>query len=115
MSNHHVALFNEQALCASADPDLWFPEPRFPNDSKHYRLEEAMQARAICRSCPANPECLEYSLKYSGLHGIWAGLDPTERKKLQDAKGIRVIAIHETLPTHSQGWLEGVKYVEEYL
>jgi WhiB family redox-sensing transcriptional regulator len=115
MSNHHVALFNEQALCASTDPDLWFPEPRYRNDTAHYRTEESMQARAICNACPAKPECLEYSLRYSGLHGIWAGLDPTQRNKLQDSRGVRVIPMHTTIPMVHQGWLEGVKYVEEYL
>jgi WhiB family redox-sensing transcriptional regulator len=112
MSNHHVAFFDEQALCASADPDLWFPEPK---GNAHYRTEESMQARAICNVCPAKPECLEYSLRYSGLHGIWAGLDPTQRSKLQDSKGDRVISMHSTIPMVHQGWVEGVKYVEEYL
>ena len=69
-----------------------------------------MQARAICGACPANPECLEYALRYSGLHGIWAGLDPTERSKLQDGKS--VIPFHTTIPMSSQGWVEGVKLVE---
>jgi WhiB family redox-sensing transcriptional regulator len=112
MSNHHVAFFNEQVLCASSDPDLWFPEPRYRNDTKHYRSEESMQARAICGACPARPECLEYSLRYSGLSGIWAGLDPTERSKLQDSKS--VIPLHTTIPMSHQGWVEGVKYVEVY-
>lgn len=112
MSNHHVAFFEEQALCASSDPDMWFPERRYPSDATHYRTEESMQAKAICRSCPANPECLEYALRYSGLHGIWAGLDPAERTKLQEARGGRVIPFHTTLPMHGQGWNEGVKIKE---
>jgi WhiB family redox-sensing transcriptional regulator len=110
MSNHHVAFFKEQALCASSDPDLWFPERRYATDSYHYRTEESMQARAICGVCPAKPECLEYALRYSGLHGIWAGLDPTERSKLQDGKS--VIPFHTTLPMSHQGWVEGVKLEE---
>jgi len=111
MSNHHVAFFDEQALCASCDPDLWFPEPK---GNAHYRTEESMQARAICGACPAKPECLEYSLRYSGLYGIWAGLDPTERARLQDARGIRTIPLHSTLPNHGQGWLDGRKPREDY-
>lgn len=110
MSNHHVAFFNEQALCASSDPDMWFPERRYATDSKHYHSEESMQARAICGACPARPECLEYALRYSGLHGIWAGLDPHERSKLQDGK--RVIPFHTTLPMSHEGWREGVKLEE---
>jgi WhiB family transcriptional regulator, redox-sensing transcriptional regulator len=111
MSNHHhVAFFEEQALCASSDPDMWFPERRHATDSNHYRTEESMQARAICGACPANPECLEYALRYSGLHGIWAGLDPTERSRLQDRKS--VIPFHTTIPMSSQGWVEGVKLQE---
>lgn len=114
MSNHHVALFDEQALCSTTDPELWFPEPRYRNDTKHYRSEESMQARAICNACPANPECLEYSLRYSGLHGIWAGLDPMQRHKLQEARGISVIPLHTTIPMAYQGWVEGTKPKEDY-
>ena len=115
MNNYHIAFFKEQTLCSSTDPDLWFPEPRYRNDTAHYRTEESMQARAICGACPAKPECLEYALRYSGLHGIWAGLDPMQRDRLQKAKGVEVIPFHTTIPMVSQGWVEGVKYVEEYL
>jgi WhiB family redox-sensing transcriptional regulator len=112
MSSHHVAFFEEQALCASSDPDMWFPERRYATDSKHYHSEESLQARAICRACPARPECLEYALRYSGLHGIWAGLDPAERSKLQDTQSIRPIPFHTTLPMSHEGWREGVKSEE---
>lgn len=110
MNNHHVALFDEQALCASSDPDMWFPERRYATDSKHYHSEESMQARAICGACPAKPECLEYALRYSGLQGIWAGLDPSERLRLQKAKAEKVIPFHTTIPMSMQGWTEGLKY-----
>jgi WhiB family transcriptional regulator, redox-sensing transcriptional regulator len=113
MNNYHIAFFEEKSLCAEVDPDMWFPERRYTNDTNHYRTEESMQARAICGSCPANPECLEYSLKYSGLHGIWAGLDPTQRAKIQEAKGIRAIPLWRTIPRSSDALRDGVLLTEE--
>jgi hypothetical protein len=38
-----------------------------------------------------------------------------QRDRLQKAKGVEVIPFHTTIPMVSQGWIEGVKYVEEYL
>jgi WhiB family transcriptional regulator, redox-sensing transcriptional regulator len=39
-------------------------------------------ARALCRACPVQPQCLAYSLEVAESHGIWGGLNELERKRL---------------------------------
>ena len=39
-------------------------------------------ARALCRVCPVQRECLEHSLATSEPHGIWGGLNELERRRL---------------------------------
>ena len=40
------------------------------------------QARALCRTCPVQQACLEYSLTVQEPHGIWGGLNELERRRL---------------------------------
>ena len=98
-----IPRFKNRPACEGTDTNLWFS-----NQSNDYPEKELLTR--ICNGCPARQECLEYALRYSELHGIWAGLDPTERSKLQDGKS--VIPFHTTLPMSHQGWVEGVKLEE---
>jgi hypothetical protein len=41
-------------------------------------------------------ECRNYALAYSGLSGIWGGLDHIEREKLQEKLGITPIFMMNT-------------------
>lgn len=98
MITHNFPVFVNDALCAESDkPDMWFPDP-VNGATNHYRKGDALIAREICGMCPAKQECLEYALRYTSLYGIWAGLDPAERSKIQDAKGLRPMDIRETFP-----------------
>jgi len=66
--------------CQSA-PEEWYPD----------RGDEAMAARTLCRHCPVIRECLEYALKLERgrkrqhRHGIWGGLTPAQRDRLDRA------------------------------
>jgi len=61
------------ALCAQTDPELFFPE----------KGGTAEPAKAICRQCPVQIQCLEWALKNNEQHGIWGGLSASERERLQ--------------------------------
>ncbi|GLL16253.1 hypothetical protein GCM10017577_74130 [Pseudonocardia halophobica] len=60
------------ATCREIDADLFFPEDRQP----------AGQVKAVCRSCPVQPECLATAIATGEAHGIWGGLTYRERLRL---------------------------------
>lgn len=67
MSRALVPEWMEDAVCASIDPELWFP-PRGGNPSP---------AKKICDTCPVQAECLEYGA--AEPVGIWGGLSARDR------------------------------------
>lgn len=60
----------DDALCAQADPEAWFPE----------QGESARLAKLICSACPVRAECLEYALDRRQQHGVWGGMSEAERR-----------------------------------
>ena len=93
--------FKNEALCAGdSRPNDWFPE--FTKDimamrpyirSRYSYTPEAMRARSVCLNCPAYDECLEYSLQWTDLEGIWANLDTYERREYQREKGLKTTSL----------------------
>ena len=106
MTEHHFPLFTEHALCSEVDPEVWFPER---GGNNKYKTPEAVYAKKLCMSCPALRECRDYALKYTGLFGIWGGLDPSQRRDIQ--KQLNIIPIHvlNTVPGMTEGFTEGVR------
>ena len=39
-------------------------------------------ARALCRRCKVQKQCLDYSIQVEEGHGIWGGLNELERKRM---------------------------------
>lgn len=69
-----------QAACRDADLDLFYGSDHIhPRDAK-VRFD---QAKAICRECPVRIECLDYALANYDRHGIWGGMGPKARERLQ--------------------------------
>lgn len=70
----------EQALCAQADPDAWFPQES--------QQAVAAAAKRICAACPVTAECLEHALSgadtWRGITtGIWGGTTPRQRARIR--------------------------------
>jgi WhiB family redox-sensing transcriptional regulator len=105
VTEHHFPVYTHPALCAEIDPEVWFPER---GGNSKYRTPEAVHAKQICKVCPAIAECREYALKYTGLYGIWGGLDPSERRDIQKTLNIIPIHVLNTVPGMSEGFTEGV-------
>jgi WhiB family redox-sensing transcriptional regulator len=63
----------DDALCAQTDPDLFFPDLG----------GSAKAAKAVCAGCDVAAECLAYALEHGEREGIWGGLSPLERRKLE--------------------------------
>jgi len=56
--------WRDRALCAQADPEMFFPSKGKP----------ARPAKRICQACEVRAECLDYALQAGEEHGIWGGL-----------------------------------------
>lgn len=47
----------------------------------------ATRARKICAGCPVQTECLEYSLSFGHIDGVWGGHTERERRDLRAKLG----------------------------
>jgi WhiB family redox-sensing transcriptional regulator len=72
----HELTWQDQGVCAEADPDAWFPEKGGSN----------REAKRICRICPVRAECLEYALEHDQRFGIWGGTSERERRPMFAAR-----------------------------
>lgn len=81
-----LAQWKQEAACAQADPDAWFPD--HDGDSKVPGLWEingdgtGITAKQVCRRCPVKAECLQEALDREEQHGIWGGMTTKERQAL---------------------------------
>lgn len=64
--------WQEQALCAEVDAELFFPE----------RGASPRAAKIICRKCDVRQQCLEYALRNNEKYGVWGGTTDYERHRL---------------------------------
>ncbi len=72
--------WRDRAACRDTDPDLFFPV-----GSTGPAVEEIKAAKALCRSCAARQECLEFALVTNQETGIWGGTSEDERRKLRSS------------------------------
>jgi WhiB family redox-sensing transcriptional regulator len=64
-----ATFWDERALCAQTDPDLWFPEKGGPVD----------KAKQICARCPVQLNCARAGK--DERWGVWGGLSSEDRLK----------------------------------
>ena len=69
-----------RAACRGPQASVFFPPPQF--ERKDEKLDRERRAKDICTSCSVRKECLEYAVRIREPHGIWGGLNETERKAL---------------------------------
>ncbi|MCY4193441.1 MAG: WhiB family transcriptional regulator [bacterium] len=67
-----------QAACRDTDPDLFFPI-----GSTGLALEQIESAKAVCRSCVSQPDCLEFALATNQDSGVWGGASEEERRQMR--------------------------------
>jgi WhiB family redox-sensing transcriptional regulator len=74
--------WEERAVCASVDPELWFPA----------KSGSSKPAQRICNGwagsppCPVKRECLEKALEGDDRFGVWGGLSERDRERLTGRK-----------------------------
>lgn len=99
MSEHYLPVLSTDGLCKNYDPEWWFPDKE--TKSLRKRTKEEMLARTICTECPVRQECLDYSLQYEGIYGIWGGLNERERVEARKELGIIPTTMNSTLSLFS--------------
>jgi len=76
--------WQREAACRGPESVLFFApaaaEPRPEREAREAR------AKAICGGCPVTHECLAYALRIREPHGIWGGLNETERRALLEPR-----------------------------
>jgi WhiB family redox-sensing transcriptional regulator len=77
--------WQRNAACRGPESVLFFaptvPEARSDREARETR------AKAICAECPVTPECLQYALRIREPHGIWGGLNESERRAVLERTG----------------------------
>lgn len=70
--------WRNQAACAvDFDDDDFFP--------LQGQTARVRRAKAVCATCPVQPECLQHALDTDEVNGVWGGLTARERFRLQRA------------------------------
>lgn len=70
--------WRESAVCRQVDPDLWFPEAG----------DNGCDAKRVCRTCPVQPECLEFAVQTVQRAGIWGGMGERELRAIRVKRGL---------------------------
>lgn len=78
--NSGDAPWRGQAECRRTNATVFFPPPHY--ELKPEKDEREELARSLCRACPVQQACLDYSLSVREMHGIWGGLNELERRRL---------------------------------
>tara|TARA_B100000686_G_scaffold351365_1_gene449979 strand:+ start:394 stop:723 length:330 start_codon:yes stop_codon:yes gene_type:complete len=75
-----------RAACRGPQIHVFFPPPHF--ERKEAKRARERRAKSICNSCSVKQDCLSYALRIREQHGIWGGLNETERKVLMPEKSL---------------------------
>ena len=67
--------WQDDALCAQVDSEAFFPD----------RGGSTRDAKRVCAACDVAAQCLAYALANDERAGIWGGLSPVQRRRMQKA------------------------------
>lgn len=77
-------MWQVRAACRGPQAVVFFP-PSYV-ERKEERLSREREAKSLCRTCSVRTDCLEYALRIKEPHGIWGGLNESERKQVLDRR-----------------------------
>jgi WhiB family redox-sensing transcriptional regulator len=78
-------MWQVRAACRGPQAVVFFPPSH--SERKEERCSREREAKSICRSCSVKAACLEYALRIREPHGIWGGLNESERRQIVDRRG----------------------------
>ena len=70
--------WRRNAACRDTDPDLFFPV-----GTTGPAIEQIENAKAVCRQCDAQRDCLEFAIATNQDSGIWGGLSEEDRRVIR--------------------------------
>jgi WhiB family transcriptional regulator, redox-sensing transcriptional regulator len=68
------------AACRGEDAAYYFAPSYF--EKRREKLAREAVAKRICDVCPVQQPCLDYALATHETHGVWGGLNETERRAI---------------------------------
>jgi WhiB family redox-sensing transcriptional regulator len=99
------------AACRDADPDLFFPI-----GTGGPARREIDEAKRICRTCPAQAQCLAWALDHGVTDGVWGGTTADDRRALRSLPGRIALTRRMTMATPAAGQnTENIQYVRGLL
>jgi WhiB family redox-sensing transcriptional regulator len=72
--------WQEKAACRGPRATLFYAPVQ--GERKGIRVSRERQAKAVCNACTVRGECLSYAIKHGERHGVWGGLNESERAAL---------------------------------
>ena len=73
-----------RAACRGPQAAAFFPPTHA--ERKEDKVAREARAKAICSTCVVQNDCLEYAIRIREPHGIWGGMNETERKQLLERR-----------------------------
>jgi len=92
-AGHGEELWQSKAACRGPQAVVFFPPSH--TERKDERLGRERAAKAICRNCSVQQQCLDYAMRIREPHGIWGGRNEVERKQMMDR-------LDANVPGHAQ-------------
>ena len=75
-----------RAACRGEDSSFYFAPSYF--ETRGEKLAREAVAKRICAICPFRQLCLDYALETREGHGVWGGLNETERRAILKRKAL---------------------------
>jgi WhiB family redox-sensing transcriptional regulator len=72
--------WRSRAACDPSTIEMFFVPDDVPAREAR-RREQA--AKRVCAGCPVRRQCLRYALDAGERYGVWGGLNPAERERVQ--------------------------------
>ena len=83
----HPEGWRARAACRAIDTDIFFPA-----GDTGPAARKIQQAKAVCRTCPVQEECLAFAMAFYQEYGIWGGLTEDERRALRRRNRVRRVS-----------------------
>lgn len=77
-TSHSTADWRHRAACRNEDPERFFPV-----GNTGPALLQIEEAKAVCRRCPVQEQCLQWALETRQDAGVWGGLSEDERRAMK--------------------------------